>query len=110
MLLDLTNVFTNSVNHRFDPVEFLESMPLDHVVHVHLAGGYWQEGLLIDGHSHPVMEETWRLLEHLVSRAAVKTIILEHDAAFPETIDPLLDQVQRARNILHGAAACPVSV
>jgi uncharacterized protein (UPF0276 family) len=108
VLLDLNNVYTNGINHRFDPVEFLEAMPLDHVVHVHLAGGYWHDGLLIDGHSHPVMEETWRLLEHLVARASVKTIILEHDTSFPETITPLLDQVRRARQVLqrerHGSA------
>src|SRR5262249_52628384 len=38
MLLDLNNVFVNSVNHRFDPYEFLSAIPLDRVVQIHMAG------------------------------------------------------------------------
>jgi len=108
ILLDITNVFINSVNHDFDPVAFLDSMPLDCVVQVHLAGGFWSRGVLIDGHSEPVQEESWSLLEKLVERTPVKGSILEHDDNFPE-LSRLLETVERARNILarqpHRAAA-----
>lgn len=101
VLLDVTNVYINSVNHNYDPIRFMENMPLSSIVQVHLAGGYWAQGVLIDGHSEPVQEESWNLLKALVSRAAVKGIILEHDNHFPE-IEILLKQVQRARNIMQG--------
>jgi uncharacterized protein len=99
VLLDVTNVYINSVNHKFDPIQFLKNMPLEGIVQVHLAGGYWSQGILIDGHSEPVQEESWNLLEILVAHSNVKGIILEHDNNFPR-IEILLQQVEKARNIL----------
>lgn len=100
ILLDLTNVYINSVNHGLDPIAFIEALPLERVVQVHLAGGYWAHNMLIDGHSEPVQEESWRLLEFLVGKIDLRACILEHDANFPETIAPLLEQVARARAIM----------
>lgn len=100
VLLDITNVFINSVNHCFDPIGFLERMPLGRVLKVHLAGGFWNHGVLVDGHSEEVQEESWTLFEELVRRADVKACLLEHDTNFPESFEPLLRQVERARTIL----------
>ena len=99
ILLDVTNLYINAVNHLFDAERFLAEMPLDRVVQVHLAGGYWNHGVLIDGHSHPVPEEVWQLYAHLCERADIKGVILEHDQNFPD-LGLLLEQVWRARTIL----------
>jgi uncharacterized protein len=99
ILLDVTNVHVNATNHGFDALAFLEAMPLAALVQVHVAGGFFHEGLLIDGHCAPVAEESWQLLEALVARTAVRGVILEHDDQFPE-FPVLLDQVARARRIL----------
>jgi uncharacterized protein (UPF0276 family) len=101
LLLDVTNVHVNATNHRFDPLAFLESLPLAAVVQVHVAGGFFHEGFLIDGHCAPVAEESWRLLEALAARTAVRGVLLEHDDRFPE-FPVLLDQVTRARRIICG--------
>jgi uncharacterized protein (UPF0276 family) len=101
ILLDVTNLWINSVNHHFDPVAFLDEMPLEQVVHVHVSGGYWEAEALVDGHSEPVQEESWRLLEALARRSPVKTVILEHDDNYPP-LDQLLPQVDRARAIVRG--------
>jgi uncharacterized protein (UPF0276 family) len=98
ILLDVTNIFINSVNHQFDAAAFLRAMPLEHVIQVHIAGGVWRNGLLIDTHSRPVAEESWRLLELLTGRTKVRGIILEHDTRFPK-MDVLLKQVRRARRL-----------
>jgi uncharacterized protein (UPF0276 family) len=103
ILLDVTNIFINSVNHHFDAAVFLQDMPLDHVIQVHIAGGVWRDGLLIDTHSRPVQEESWLLLELLTSLTKVRGIILEHDARFPK-MDVLLAQVRRARALMAGMA------
>jgi uncharacterized protein (UPF0276 family) len=103
VLLDVTNVYINSVNHDFDPAQFLLEMPLDRVVQVHLAGGYWADGWMIDSHSGPVHEASWKLLDLLVSRAPVKGVILEHDQDYPDDFSELTRQVNRARDLLrHG--------
>lgn len=99
LLLDLTNLYTNSVNLDFDAYAAIESYPLEHVVQVHLAGGRWYDGRLIDSHSELVAEEVWSLLEYLADRTRVRAALVEHDSAFPE-FGLLLDQVTRARRIL----------
>ncbi|WP_378740068.1 DUF692 family multinuclear iron-containing protein [Nocardia brasiliensis] len=105
LLLDLTNVFINSVNHRYDPVEFLNSIPLERVVQLHLAGGYWSDGTLLDSHSAPVPGEVWELLDYLAGRApAVRCVILERDQEFPDDFDELTADLRRARAAI-GAVA-----
>lgn len=99
ILLDLTNIYINAVNHGEDAVAFLDAMPLEHVVQVHLAGGYWADGILIDGHSEPVQEESWSLLEELTRRIPVRACIIEHDSNFPPGAGILFEQVKRARQI-----------
>ena len=98
LLLDVTNLYTNAVNHGFDPADFLNRLPLERVVQLHVAGGHWHEGLLIDSHSRPIPPEVWALTEEVVARAPVKGIILERDETLPP-IDELLTDLDRARAI-----------
>jgi uncharacterized protein len=100
ILLDVTNVNINSVNHHFDPVLFLKELPLDRVVQIHLAGGYFKGGMFIDSHSEPVDKGSWSLLETLAELILVKGSILEHDANFPDELGVLLEQVGRARSVI----------
>jgi uncharacterized protein len=105
VLLDLTNLYINSVNHHFDPVAVMDDMPLDHVVQVHLAGGEWRGNILADSHSHPVPEEVWELFSVLCQRATVKGAIIERDGNLGN-FAALIEEVNRARTILHGSRDC----
>jgi uncharacterized protein len=105
LLLDMTNVFINSVNHGFDPYEFLSTLPLERVVQVHLAGGEWLGDTMVDSHSHPVHEEVWQLLEHLLDRAPLKAILLERDDKFSSDLADLEAELERARSLLAERAA-----
>jgi uncharacterized protein (UPF0276 family) len=87
-------------------------MPLEHVVQLHMAGGFLdREGELIDGHCYPPDEAIWALLGELAARAPhVQGSILEHDASFPDDFSVLLSTVTRTRQALGWApAAKPVS-
>ena len=106
VLLDATNVFINSLNHHYDPITFLDEMPLEHVVQVHLAGGYWNHGTFVDGHSELVQEESWDVFKALVARCQVKGVIFEHDDNYPE-MTLLIEQIRRARKILQREAEIP---
>jgi uncharacterized protein (UPF0276 family) len=103
VLLDITNVFINATNHHFDAKQFIRDMPLSHLVQVHLAGGYWRGGWLVDGHSELVPPEVFALLECVTSLCPVKSVLFEHDAHFPPMAD-MLKQMDRVRGILKGAA------
>ena len=98
LLLDLTNLYTNAVNHGGDPFAELDRLPLDRVVQLHFVGGHWQDGLLIDSHSQPTPPEVWALMEAVVARAPVRGIILERDENLAPFGD-LLAEIERARAI-----------
>lgn len=105
LLLDITNLFTNSVNHDFDPYGFLDAIPLERVVQVHLAGGEFVHDTLLDAHGFPVPEEVWDLLDVVARRCAVKGAIIERDQNFPSDHEELLAELSRARTILTQAQA-----
>ena len=52
LLLDVTNLYINSINYRFDAVQVLNRLPRDRIVQLHFVGFDREEDLLIDGHSH----------------------------------------------------------
>jgi len=99
LLFDLTNLYCNSVNHGFDPYAFIERLQVDRVVQVHLAGGEWEDGMLIDSHSQEVPEEVWDLLRFLVKRTDVKGVLIERDSNLVP-FESLLTDVTNARSIL----------
>lgn len=89
-------------NHGYDALEYLESLPLERVVEVHLAGGLWSEGQYVDTHTRSVPEESWRLLEWLVPRTDIRAVIIERDDDLPPFGD-LLAEVRRAEGRLRVA-------
>ena len=40
LLLDINNIYVNSVNHGYDPVEFLQALPGERIAYSHIAGHY----------------------------------------------------------------------
>lgn len=103
VLLDITNVYINALNHGTNATEFLDALPLDDVVQVHLAGGRWENGYLIDSHTESVQEGSWELLGLLLERTRVNGIVLEHDAEFPQDFSALTDQIARARGVMEAS-------
>ena len=101
LLLDLHNLHANSLNFKFDPVDYIACIPADRIGAVHLAGGKWigrpEAPRLLDDHLHDVPDPVYRLLEEVGERALQPlTVILERDGNFPP-IEWLLDQLDRAR-------------
>lgn len=76
--LDLHNLHTNSINlPRFDPWEYLRTIPLERVIEIHIAGGSWSDGLYHDWHDSAVPEPVWDLLEAALREARPGAIVLE---------------------------------
>lgn len=69
LLLDVHNVYVNSVNHGFDARDFLAALDLTRVVEVHVAGGSEMAGMYSDSHSGPCPEPVWELLDRVVAEA-----------------------------------------
>ncbi|HVV99129.1 MAG TPA: DUF692 domain-containing protein [Planctomycetaceae bacterium] len=84
LLLDVNNVYVSSVNHDFDPVEYLRGIPHERVVQFHLAGHTHCGTHLIDTHDGAVIDPVWELyrLAHELTGGA--STLLEWDANIPE--------------------------
>jgi uncharacterized protein (UPF0276 family) len=103
LLLDLTNVDNNAVNNAYDPFEFIDLLPLERVLQIHLAGGEHFEDVLLDTHGQPVPARVFKLLEYAVPRLAnLKAITIERDQNFPP-IDEILTDVRRAKQVVRYA-------
>ncbi|MET0386907.1 MAG: DUF692 domain-containing protein [Polyangiales bacterium] len=95
LLLDVNNIYVNSRNHGFDALRFLERLPLERVVQIHVAGHSQRpDGLLIDTHGTCVRDEVYVLLEHALARTGPRPVLLERDQSFPE-IESLFAEVRR---------------
>lgn len=99
LLLDVTNLFINSVNHRFDPIKVLERLPKDRVIQLHFVGGHVEGEKWVDSHGDATQEEIWDLLGEVVSRFPVRGIILERDEHIPP-LEDLVHELTRAREIM----------
>ena len=86
-LLDINNVYVNSVNHGFDPKAWLEGMPLHRVAQMHIAGHTWypEDGLIIDSHGAPVVDPVVELMAWVLPRIGRPVpVLLERDHEIPE--------------------------
>lgn len=82
--LDVNNVYVNSVNHGYDPLRFLQRLPAQRVVYLHMAGHYRVAAdLIIDTHAAPVIEPVWRLLEQAYALFGPLPTLLERDYDIP---------------------------
>jgi len=114
LLLDLHNLYANSVNFGLDPKDFLALLPSERIHAVHISGGKWihngdlSQQRILDDHLHDTPDPVYDLLTDLAARCPNPlTVVLERDGAYP-SIDHLLAQLDRARQALEfGRATQP---
>ncbi len=83
LLLDVNNVYVSSVNHDFDPYEYLGHIPYDRVVQCHLAGHTQCGTHLIDTHDGKVIDPVWKLYREVHRGTGGISTLLEWDAQIP---------------------------
>ncbi|MDH3545808.1 MAG: DUF692 domain-containing protein [Gammaproteobacteria bacterium] len=104
LMLDINNIVVNSINHRYDPHEFLYRMPAERIRYFHQAGHYVEaDDLRIDTHGAAVDEQSWQLLADAYAHFGPVPTMLERDFNFPP-IQELLDELTRIRKLQADAA------
>ena len=98
ILLDINNIYVSSVNHGFDPLDFLHAMPKARVRQFHLAGHSEQLGSLIDTHDHPIVAPVWELYAQAVAHFGAVPTMIERDDNIPE-LGELVAELDLAREI-----------
>ena len=99
ILLDVNNVYVNSVNHGYDPFEFIDRIPAGRIAYLHIAGHYQEaEDLLIDTHGASVKHDVWDLLSYTYDRFGLIPTLLERDFNIPPLAE-LLAEVDHIKAI-----------
>jgi len=104
LLLDVNNVYVNSVNHKFDPDEFIRGVPAERVAQIHLAGHEVQDTFIIDTHDAPIADPVWALYRRTCARLGAVTTMIERDANIPP-LDELLTELDMVRHMAKLEAA-----
>ena len=104
LMLDINNIVVNSINHRYDPQEFLHRMPAERIRYLHQAGHYVEaEDLRVDTHGAAVSEQAWHLLADAYAHFGPVPTLLERDFNFPP-IKELLLELSHIRELQDSAA------
>lgn len=99
ILLDLNNIYVNSINHGYDAEGFLRAIPADRIAYAHVAGHYVEaDDFLLDTHGADVIDPVWKLLAKAYELYGVFPTLLERDFNIP-TLDILLTEVDIIRSI-----------
>lgn len=83
LLLDVNNVYVSAVNHEFDPYDYVRALPVDRIVHLHVAGHTDRGTHLIDTHDQPVADPVWDLYAFTTGRLPAMSVLLEWDDRIP---------------------------
>ena len=95
LLLDVNNIWVNSVNHGFDARAYLAAIPPEAVAEYHLAGFQQAGALLIDTHGAPVADAVWALYDEALRRFGPRATLVEWDIDIP-ALDTLLAEARAA--------------
>ena len=95
LLLDVNNIYVNSVNHQYDPVEFLKQLPAERIRYAHIAGHYNEDkDLIVDTHGADVIDPVWAILDKAYEHFGVFPTLLELDFNIP-AVPELLKEVKQ---------------
>ena len=99
LLLDVNNIYVNSINHRYDAEIFLRQLPAERIRYIHVAGHYQEaEDLIVDTHGADVIDPVWQLLEKAYQHFGVIPTLLERDFNLPPLAE-LLAEVEIIRSL-----------
>jgi len=98
LMFDVNNIFVSSINHGFDPKDYVDGIPHDRVVQIHLAGHSIMDGYRLDTHDAPVCDEVWELYRYAIERIGSVSTLVEWDGKIP-TWDRLSAEADRARTL-----------
>ena len=98
LLFDVNNVYVSAFNHGFDPLDFLDGVPADRVVQMHMAGHSHMGGHIIDTHDRPVADDVWDLYRAALKRFGPVSTIIERDDDIPPLAE-IMVEVEETRRI-----------
>ena len=99
LLLDVNNIYVNSVNHRYDAEQFLSALPAERIAYGHIAGHYNEaDDLIVDTHGADIIDPVWDLLDSAYRQFGVFPTLVERDFNIPP-IEVMMREVEQVKAI-----------
>ncbi|WP_116964160.1 DUF692 domain-containing protein [Fastidiosibacter lacustris] len=87
LLLDVNNVYVNSINHGYNPYTFIDQLPTNKICYIHIAGHCQKtDSLIIDTHGEDVNSSVWQLLQYTYQTHGFFPTLLERDFNIPNLL------------------------
>lgn len=105
LLIDINNIFVNSINHDYDAHEYMRGLPAKRIAYAHIAGHYNEaDDLIVDTHGADVIEPVWQLLDAAYAHFGTIPTLLERDFNLPPVADLLIEvaRIKAAQASCHG--------
>lgn len=109
LLVDVNNIYVSSVNHGFDPLDYLNALPTHRVQQMHLAGHSDCGSYIVDTHDHPVVQAVWDLYAEACKRFGPVATMIERDDDIPP-LPTLLAELETARGIAQSIVSAQSNV
>ncbi|MCB2081606.1 MAG: DUF692 family protein [Rickettsiales bacterium] len=104
LLLDVNNIYVSCYNHRWDPKQYLDAVPAERVVQIHLAGHTNKGTHIVDTHDGHVIDAVWDLYRYAIARLGETTTMVEWDDDIPD-FDTVHAEVLKAKTLAEHAQA-----
>jgi uncharacterized protein (UPF0276 family) len=100
LLLDVNNVHVSAVNHGFEPRRYIDAMPAERIVQIHMAGHEDHGDYIIDTHDHPIAAPVFALYRYTLEQLGWIPTMIERDDHIPPLVE-LLTELDQIRQIAH---------
>ncbi|WED43587.1 DUF692 domain-containing protein [Legionella cardiaca] len=100
LLFDVNNIYVSSVNHDFNAMDYINTVPAHRIAQIHLAGHSDYGNYIIDTHDAPVIQPVWDLYAETIKRLGPISTMIERDDKIPPLAE-LLDELETAKNIVN---------
>jgi len=109
LLLDVNNIYVNSINHKYDAETYIKSVPSERIAYLHIAGHYDEaDDLKVDTHGADIIDPVWSLLQTTYQHHGVMPTLLERDFNIP-SLDSLFNEVNQIRHYQSTQEECNVA-
>lgn len=98
ILLDVNNIYVSSINHEFNPLDYINAMPTDRIYQIHLAGHTDLGDYIIDTHDHDITDPVWNLYRETLEKHGLISTMIERDDNIPP-LKQLMNELNYARKI-----------
>jgi uncharacterized protein len=104
ILLDVNNIYVSSRNHAFNPMDYVNSVPVERVAQIHIAGHTKYRKYVLDTHDHPVIDPVWELYARAIELVGPTATLLEWDDRIP-SFEDVHREALKARRYVPARAA-----